>query len=334
MTNQFNPWQTFLDESGHLSPTERKLSLPVRFEMEQERLMRYPFKHESSRYERMKRLIVEIEWMRVGCPYYNIHPNLVGKLSKCTLDKIPVEQIELPGSYPAINVRFAEKHPDLQMWGALVGIHPPGSPLIYDPSTPDAAFEISVFTDFGERQKIAPDGFTANLSVSLTIGVKPGETVSELFGRLRKQEVPSDHPLAKIDVFQCVYNFFRLAVVMGFLVNADEERLCQHDVLSKDLRAYEDALSHNDTDREKVIVERAIRRGKLGWNVGTNEMFMGEVPISSPSHSCTGERELKWSHLRTGHPHAVRFGEGKRMVKIKWFRPTRVRSDLPFKAEE
>ena len=311
----FTPWQTFLDESGHLYPQEKKLPLVERVKLERKRIERWPFRHEEVRQKRFIRLQMETDWDKNNRPYYNIHPHLVDSLSKCSLDSIPAKQLEMPGDFLAVNIRFAEKHPALQMLGALVSITPS---------------KLAVFADLGERQKLT-ETFNANLVVSLVVDILPDESIVDIFNRVQVMPTPENHPLSRINVPECLLNFFRLAVAMGFLANNDEDRLCRADVLSKDLRAFEDALARNDKDKENIIIERARRRGKIGWNVGTDEMFVGELPVTSAGHTGTGERELSWSHLRTGHPHAVRFGEGKRMVKIKWFRPTRVRPDLPFK---
>ena len=80
-----------------------------------------------------------------------------------------------------------------------------------------------------------------------------------------------------------------------------------------------------------MIAEKARKKGKFGFNVGTDLMFIGERQFQQQKNSEETGRELEYAHIRAGHPHAVRYGEKKKMVKIVWYVPTTVRSDLPFK---
>jgi hypothetical protein len=59
-------------------------------------------------------------------------------------------------------------------------------------------------------------------------------------------------------------------------------------------------------------------------------MFLGEVPAWSSGSCAERRREHSHAHIRAGHFHAVRYGQGRRSVKVKWFRPTVVRPDLGF----
>ena len=122
-----------------------------------------------------------------------------------------------------------------------------------------------------------------------------------------------------------VANCCKLAVTIGFMANSKSE-LIEPDILGRDRQRY----ATGDDAVKAQCADRAKRRGKFGWNVGNDLMFLGEQ--DSQHHAAEGERgELNYSHLRGGHPHAVRYGKGKKKVKIMWFRPTRVRADLPFK---
>lgn len=49
------------------------------------------------------------------------------------------------------------------------------------------------------------------------------------------------------------------------------------------------------------------------------------------SNNLTG-RELEYAHIRAGHPHLVRYGEAKKLVKMMWYTPTHVRPDRPFRS--
>lgn len=110
--------------------------------------------------------------------------------------------------------------------------------------------------------------------------------------------------------------------------NSPQDNLLQFDVLAKDRRTFEAA----DEEGQERLISRARRRGKHGWNVGTNEMFVPDVPQWSTSATGESGHSHSHAHIRTGHLHAVRCGPGRKDVKIKWFRPTVVRPDLPFAA--
>ena len=93
---------------------------------------------------------------------------------------------------------------------------------------------------------------------------------------------------------------------------------------------YRDQYERGDQAKRDQIVARSRRRGKNGYQVGTDIMFLGEKGLRSQGGSGEG-RELSYAHIRSGHPHAVRYGPGKKLVKIAWYRSTTVRPDLPFK---
>jgi len=108
--------------------------------------------------------------------------------------------------------------------------------------------------------------------------------------------------------------------------DATDDGLLEYDVLSKDRQKFREA----DDERRNLLIDRARRKGKVGWNVGTTELLLGDMPrqkVNLPEHQ---RGEHSHAHIRTGHLHAVRYGEGKRQVRIKWFRPAVVRPDLPF----
>lgn len=162
----------------------------------------------------------------------------------------------------------------------------------------------------------------------------PGETVAQAIQNA-VASVPEKEKILYESMGDRLPNLLRVLVSSGFMANSPEDGLVIPDVLSADRAAYAQAVRRGDQNSAKTIVERAQRRGKIGYNVGTNEMFAGESEYNpADSHDDSTGRELGFSHIRGGHPHAVRYGEGKSKIKIKWFRPTRVRPDLPFKTED
>jgi hypothetical protein len=118
----------------------------------------------------------------------------------------------------------------------------------------------------------------------------------------------------------------RLAVTIGFLSN--NPAICEYDVLSKDRSEFQ--RNTTGEGRKDELIQRAKRKGKFGYNIGNDLIFLGPRPVTSRPQSDASGRELEYAHIRRGHPHAVRYGPNKELVKIMWFAPTTVRDDLPF----
>ena len=122
-----------------------------------------------------------------------------------------------------------------------------------------------------------------------------------------------------------VKRVIRLMLSICFLTEANDE-LIQFEPLNKDRRKIKDA----SPDRLLELQERARRRGKLGFTVGTDDMFRPQTtlrPLEGDS-----ERQLSYSHIRSGHWHTVLHGPQRSLRKVVWFRPVRVRPDLNFRA--
>ncbi|TWU49347.1 hypothetical protein Poly59_39610 [Rubripirellula reticaptiva] len=125
---------------------------------------------------------------------------------------------------------------------------------------------------------------------------------------------------------EVIENCIRLVATVGLIANCPEDNLLEYDVLAKDKQRFKSA----SPKRKEELIAKARRRGKIGWNVGTNELFIGEQPLGESGSAAAPRGSHNHAHIRTGHLHAVRFGKGRKQVKIKWFRPTVVRPDLPF----
>lgn len=279
------------------------------------------------------RLWSENQWGQVGSPYYNIHPQMASKLCRVDLTKIPSTMFQMPQDTPVVNIRFARKHDEFTVQeemvsdnrsttGTAVGIMPPGSYchglLMFDnrkslePLLPAMVFFVMDF-----------DVYTENMQPTYTIlGVLPqeGKNLEEILKEQMKDRYDSSYE-------EMLKNVMRLAVTIGFLAN--NPAVCEADVLARDRVNFRNA----DDDKRQVMIDRARRKGKLGYNIGNDLMFLGARPAGDRRSPGTGERELEWAHIRGGHPHAVRHGPNKSKVKIMWFQPTTVRDDLPFKPE-
>lgn len=277
------------------------------------------------------RIDVEDAWIKDRNPYYNVHPKLVSKLCKVDLTKIPSHLFKLPHGLRSVNIRFAEQHPEFTvneemrterlplMYDIPTDVAPSGSFLtgflIFD-STENGNRYVTSIVEF--NVKTAHDQpFYAIFRIMPRPEVSMQECIDEAKGRKRGESYE-----------EMIRNYLRLAVTVGFL--ADNPTICEADVLADDRHKYQ---SGTDTERE-VIAARARRRGKYGYNIGTDLMFVGPMAKGEPrSAEGMSGRELEWAHLRQGHPHCVRYGANKELVKIMWYVPLTVRPDLPFKAD-
>ncbi len=354
---QFHQWQTLLDEAGQIHGKEwRRKPAVEQYEEELRSLIMHPFQNEATRSRRIIRLGIEIDWMRQGRPYYNVHPQMALKLAKTNLDKIPAKFIEVPGGFPTICIRFTDNIP-IRVMPIGQGFHASAFPELKDAPVGFRSVLFGKFNfdhdefaqslspnmigqdqyvlcvDEGCRAQYPNTNIYRTLCNTVIFGVKPEETIPEAIDRATAEVKGTMEEAMFLAMRTRLENLFRIIITTGFLSNCPEDMLVIPDVLADDRQRYWDALQKGLGDDAARIAARAKRRGKLGWNVGTNEMFVGARPFQ-PSHKAgDGSRELYYSHIREGHPHAVRFGPEKSQVKIKWYRAIRVRSDLPFSAE-
>ena len=184
-----------------------------------------------------------------------------------------------------------------------------------------------------EGFRLKDRGVERTLCNTVMICCKPGQTISEAI-KTSVENASVKEQFMMTSMGNRLTNLLRVIISSGFLANCPEDGLVVPDVLSNDRQAYQDAKKRNDQNAMNTIAERAKRRGKFGYNIGTSEMFVAEAEAAKVGRETDTGKELSYSHIRGGHPHAVRYGEGKSKVKIKWFRPTRVRPDLPFKGGE
>jgi hypothetical protein len=107
-------------------------------------------------------------------------------------------------------------------------------------------------------------------------------------------------------------NCIKLFISVGFLASS-ETSLTIFDILNRDIHKWTTAT---EEERGRMIT-RAKKRGKNGFLVGYDQMFIN--------------RDLKYSHIRAGHPHLYWYGPGKSKLKMRFVAPTTVRKDLSFK---
>lgn len=354
----FHSWQTLVDEAGRCHGRNwRKKPTPIQYAEELKALLEFPFKHESVRGKRLIRFCLETDWAKNGRPYYNIHPQMAKKLAQTNLDKIPSKYIEIPNEYQSINLRFSEDIPTkiletggdfylakapefennpLGFRSALFGRYNFDNEELLQKAAPQFLGEDQLVLIVDEGCRCEVDGnegmVQRTICNTIMLGIRSNETIPQAFERALNEAGFADG-LMMTQMKDRFLNLFRVVITTGFLANCPEDQLVVPDILSKDKQKYQEALKYSNQTAIDAIVDRAQRRGKKGWNVGTDELFVGTANPRLQRGSNEEGKELQYSHIRSGHPHAVRFGKGKEQVKIKWFRPTRVREDLPFKEE-
>ena len=337
----FNTWKTRFDEAATLLPNLKKMPLNERIVTESNalRCMNDTASMDGpSVMSEMLRLGEEYLWLLDGKPYYNVHPNLVRQLCRCNLEKLPASYLEIPGGFDTVLIRFSEPVPDLVvgdseyvrcilMARTLVDLPEDDFCALYEHGRrprqlSSAANRLTLRIDLGDRGECDELSYIREW----VIGVRllPDRTLDEEFAAFESSAPELIAPGTRRR--EVLENCLRLIASVGLIANSPEDNLLQYDVLSKDRQSFAKA----DGERRQQLINKARRRGKYGWNVGTNELFLGNLTRWSDSATGKSRREHSHAHIRTGHLHAVRCGPGRKDVKIKWFRPTVVRPDLPF----
>lgn len=282
------------------------------------------------------RVIVEHIWITTGRPYYNVHPKLVSKLARVNLHKIPAHLIQLPHEYPVVSIQLAEPSDDLTLEESIPMDFSPFAKL--PPMPKGASIKAILLCDIRAVKSDYPAKDSPAVMLILDFGIyQEGQPSYVIFA------IPVDQGLTLQDAIDGVTkdnrrpstyhevcsNALRLATTIGFLANSKSD-LIEYDVLSK----FRDEFRAANNTRREHIIRKSRQRGKIGWNVGNDLMFLGALPRQKRSDSQETGRELEYAHIREGHAHAVRYGTGHNLVKIMWFVPTVVRPDRPFKIEE
>lgn len=282
------------------------------------------------------RQIAEKLWIECGSPYYNIHPQLTASLCKTNLQKIPATMLKIPHELQCVHVRFSKEHSEFfdgedTVHSFLMSLHE--SKVLFYPESGKFGKVLHLILDFGKFDRGLPKQQEFRLELfedqSIDEAINSTKKLLAMEGMIRMDgtKMPTSEALAWYEngVFE---NLMRLAVTIGFL--ADNPTICEADVLNEDQYKFR----HGNEEQKRVLSLRAKNRNKYGYNIGTELMFLGERPKLESQNSIETGRELEYAHIRGGHPHAVRYGEDKKLVKIMWFPPLTVRADLPFKSHD
>jgi hypothetical protein len=141
--------------------------------------------------------------------------------------------------------------------------------------------------------------------------------IEEAFNRLPHEKVAGLVVPRELQE-QCL----RIVVSVCFLATG-ADRLIDPEVLSKDLARYLEAREREPATAQR-LVEKARRRGKVGWNVGQHERVLH---LGRPAHHEEGNGgargPLHYQHQRRAH---FRLLPSR---KVTFVRQATVRPDLP-----
>lgn len=215
-------------------------------------------------------LRMENNWMSDGRPYYSVFPVVTEALSRVKLD-LPCHLVRLP--LPELLIRFADGHEpragESHIRSFLMGeVEIRGG----------AERGMSIYADLGERAAM-PDGTPFPILSYLTISLGGQHSVEEEFCKLDGVETIAD----RSELIQAL----RFAVAICLLGNDPD--MIEPDVLARDRAAW----NRQPTD---AIVERAHRRGKKGWLIGSR--------ISVAPHYRRPHFGIRWT------------GQGRRVPRI------------------
>lgn len=187
----------------------------------------------------------EYHWTLAKRPYYNMWPLICASLARTKLD-VAGDHITLPRS--PILLRFAQGQ-EWQAHGQKFRTILAADTTILDAG--DADRGLCLWCDFGQRDRVLGHGFPV---LAYRVFQLNSMTIEESLKASEKLHDPvtADESAALVEAV-------RLTVAVCLLGESSE--FFDPDVLSKDAAKYRD-------DPRPEIVERAHRRGKIGWHVG------------------------------------------------------------------
>jgi hypothetical protein len=254
---------------------------------------------DQSRYES------EIAWLKNGRPYFKIWPNIIPLLTNIGID-VPISHLRVP--FSAFVLRLPINENPL----AADHDHPVRSVLVLQGQLPSGVRAIVLWVDVGENIR---DGGHCDLSY-FRLECHPDRTIEESLNP-KSVEVPG------LDLQDDLRDkLLRLAVSVCFLATGSD-RVIEPDVLSKDFATYIEAHRKADSEKVRTIEARAVRRGKLGWNVGHRERIRPLTSRQGKGEQSESHAALAHQHQRRAHFRVLSTG------KVTFIRQATVRPDLP-----
>jgi len=224
-------------------------------------------------------MVSEGLWERIHRPYYSVWPAIAPMLLRLNLD-LDTSLVRPP--MPVFLIRFPENNSPL-CWNDGWHVHS----ILVGPSSLHKGEQVFdgfvLWVDTGERGQAA-DGSLFPIHTYINLPMQKGMTLEESLHAL-----PSDPSSYEGMVLpeEIRTSCARLACTICLLENDPE--LIEPDVLSKDQNKYE-------ITQDEKYVEKAHRRGKVGWNIGKG---IEVIP-----------------HIRRPHPALMHTGHGRTVPKI------------------
>ena len=214
-------------------------------------------------------IVAEGVWKHLRRPYYQVYPAIIPALLNLRLD-IQANLIHTP--MPALLVRLPVDKPIDELPGVqtvLICQDEPGD-------------DLRLWVNF-----MRPTGLA---NMHMTLGCEPGKTLEQSFqeSALNTQSYIISGNFISEQYFPLVQDCLRLCAMLCLL--ADDPEVITPDVLADDRQKYE------ASGGDQKYVDRAHRRGKLGWSVGQKIEVM--------------------PHYRRPHPALVWTGHGRSVPRI------------------
>lgn len=173
----------------------------------------------------------ERTWLADGMPYYNVWPKVVEPLSRIDLSSVMGGSFHQP--LEALCIRFAK------------GYEMPG----FDDNHP---LQYAIFHRGVPSRSDIPE-----VAMNLYSDCHESNGVMEFF-----HDRSVEDSVVRGQALPCsLHKLLRLYVSVCLIAAGKDEQIITPDVLSKD-------RSRFDESRDTAIVERAVRRGKIGWDIG------------------------------------------------------------------
>ena len=257
-------------------------------------------------------------WYKCGMPYYNVWPGVIDTLIKTRLD---IKAGLLRFSHLCFSIRLPKTEEpilsfDHQGEKAIIE-----EIMILGFYRTEEQVNLSIKVSYKSEKSNCPGTFinVVQLGVNKTI-----ESGLCLKGFIDKDINNQDYVVPDCIVDACA----RLSIAVIFL-STGSHKILEYDVLAKHLEVYRKEQNKN---KKRHYEHQAQSKGKHGWNVGSGRGDRGLKLPSGVSYeqACkeAGGRELLYQHVRGGHWHTVRYGEGRKDIKVVWFEETVVRKDL------
>lgn len=241
--------------------------------------------------------LAELYWYRDGQPYYNVWPGVLSAFEKLDLSKVPSDSIKFPTNTLAIrfpeSVRLEEfEFNNESFWLRSLLVCKLGIP-----NRPDRKHEtlLLVLYDFGETEAHVRSNEDSASDCSVVswmrLPLTSGKTVANAI-----EEAPIIFDSAKFGVQpprRVSERVIKIVTACGLLEN--DSSIIIPDVLAKDKHRFDPA------NPDPVLIERAKRKGKFGWDVG-EALSRGSM---SP-------------HFRAPHAALYHVGKGRTQTVIRF----------------